>query len=240
MSDAHGWGLRIERLNRGPWLVGETYQNADVKITLINKANEPRRCPPLELAIRSTELQAALRYPDGRGVRCHREPDGPTRPEDWVEVGTGKSLSTALYLKTLGYRQFMEAGKYTARMKFRTPQGEVTSMPWVIEVVEPAKDDILASFTVPLDAQEAKRKPEDRERAVVEQIKIGKQVFLVCRVFGRGAGGRQAVFRCERLAELPGKVEMKVTGEYGRGKQLEIEYDHKDGPKGKRLATVDF
>lgn len=53
----------------------------------------------------------------------------------------------------------------------------------MLDVVEPAAADILASHTVPLSEHEAKRKPDDQYRAFVQQIKLGSQVFLVYRSF---------------------------------------------------------
>ncbi|MCI0705703.1 MAG: hypothetical protein L0241_31975 [Planctomycetia bacterium] len=239
LYDAHGWGLRVERLTTGPYIVGETYENIRVKITLINKTEQARQYPPLGLALRSSELHVGLKYPDGRGVRCHFEPDGPTRPETWVKLEAGKSVSIELALRTFGYRQLFEPGKYQAQLTFKTPQGEVAAFPWVLDVVKPDAADILASHTVPLDELEAKRKPDDQYRAFVQQVKLGDRVFLFYRSFWGGTKNGDRVDRCLRLAELPGKVEMKVEGEYGMGKRLTITYDDKKSPTGKRIIIID-
>jgi hypothetical protein len=51
--------------------------------------------------------------------------------------------------------------------------------------------------------------PQARNRYAVQQVKVGDRVYLV-------------YFR--RLAELPGKCEMTVEGEYGWRKPLTITY----------------
>ena len=55
--DAHGWGLRVERLTHGPYIVGETYKNVRVKMTLINKTAQERAHWPLAVAVKAGELR---------------------------------------------------------------------------------------------------------------------------------------------------------------------------------------
>ena len=239
LYDAYGWGLRVECLTHGPYIVGETYKNARVKITLINKTEQARQYWPLAVAMKAHELKILLRYPDGRGVRCHSEVDLPRLGDVQSRLEAGKSVSIELALSDFGYRQFFEPGKYKAQLRFKSPQGEVTSFPWVLDVVEPGAADILASHTVPLDDFEVRRKADTLSQAFVQQIKLGSQVFLVYRSFGRGSKNAVVPDRCTRLAELPGKVDMKVTGEFGLGKQITIVFEDKNEPDGKRTIIID-
>lgn len=239
LLDANGWSLRVEKMAHGPFIVGETHDNVRIKITLINKSAQVRPYPPLDSAVKANELYVDLRYSDSRKVRSHFEPDVATRPEHWVKMEEGKSVSIELALKNFGYRQFIEPGKYWAQLKFKSPQGEVTSFPWVLDVVEPDATNILANHEIPLDAFEERQKANTLSKAFVQQIKLGDRVFLVYRSFGRGSNNKVVPDRCIRLTELPGKVDMKVTGEYGRGKTITVTFDDNKAPDGKRSIVID-
>ena len=223
--DAHGWGLRVERLTHGPYIVGETCKNVRVKVMLINKTAQARDHWPLAVAVKADELKIMLKGPDGQGVGRRCEVDLPRLGDAQSQLAAGKSVSVELALSDFGFREFSEAGKFRAQLKFDSPQGNVASFPWVLDVVEPTAADILASHMVPLDDFETRQKANTLSQALVQQIKLGGRVFLVYRSFGRGSGNAIVPVDCIRIAELPGKVEdMKVEGAYGRDNPLTITY----------------
>ena len=123
LHDAHGWGLRVLRHTSGPYIVGETYEHVRVKITLINMTGQARQHWPLNVAMKATELEVLLHYPDGRPVRCHFDPDMPKIGAAQARLEAGKSVSAELSLRDFGFQQFFEAGKYQAKLRFTTPQG---------------------------------------------------------------------------------------------------------------------
>ncbi len=237
--DAHGWGLRIERLTGGPYIVGETYENIRVRITLANRTEQLRTHWPLGVAVKAGDLSISLTYPDGRAVRRHFELDLPRVGDAEQKLEAGKSVSADLALRDFGFQQLLEPGRYRAQALLKTSQGKVVSFPWSLDVVEPAPTDVLAAHIIPLDELEARRGADDRSKAVVQQIKLGDRVFLVYRSFGRGSKNVLVPDRCIRLAEIPQKVDMKVTGEYGRGKTLTIVFDDAKEPDGKRTIVID-
>jgi hypothetical protein len=225
LYDANGWGLRVERLTRGPYIVGETYKDVRVKITLINKTGQARDHRSLAVAVKSNKLEILLKGPGGQGVGHRCEMDLPTVGDAQSRLEAGKSVSVELALSEFGFREFFEPGKFQAQLKFKSPQGDVASVPWVLDVVEPSTADILASHTVPLDDYETRRKPNTFSQAFVQQIKLGNRVFLVYRSFGRGSKNAIVPAYCVRIAELPGKVvDLKVEGAFGRGNPLTITY----------------
>jgi hypothetical protein len=237
--DVNGWSLSIRPPTNGPYIVGETYEDVRVNITLINKTRNSRKCPPLELALQAAELEITLKYADGRNVRCHFEPFPVSRPEKWLTLDSGEFLKIDLRLTDFGYQHFLEPGKYRSQVRFKTPQGLVTSRQWVMEVVEPDAMTILASHTIPLDEHYAKAAPRDQYKAFIQQVKVGDQVYLLYRSFWGGVVRNDRAARCVRLAELPGKVEMKCIGEYGKGKELTITYADKTSPAGTTTILLD-
>jgi len=238
-SDINGWELRVQPPPVGPYIIGETYEDLRVNITLINKSGESRRCPPLEFALRACELHVAFKYPDGGNVRCYFEPFPPTRPEKWVKIDAHASVSTDLRLTDFGYEQFVKSGKHRGQVRFKTPQGLVTSRQWVMDVVEPDATTILASHTIPLDESYAKAPPKDQYKAFIQQVTVGEQVLLLYRSFWGGAVRRDRVDRCIRLAELPGKVEMNASVSTGRGKNSQSPTRTRSPPTGKTTLIID-
>ncbi len=229
LYDAHGWSLRVQSLTSGPYLVGETHKTIRMRITLSNKTDTALQYPPFELAIRAAELRINLLAPDGRVADRNEtsDPYGPSRLESWAKMEAGKSVVGELPLSIFGYERFYEMGKYKAMLTFKTPQGKVSSFPWVLEVVEPADTDILASQLVPVEGDRLNWPKEKQERVTIQQIKIGNRTWLFHRQFLNSEQGGK-VSRTFRIAELPGKCEMKVEGAFGGGNPLTITY--KDEP----------
>lgn len=231
---APGWFLESRLVTDGPFIVGESCQNVRIKVVLANVSGEPRSHLTFEDALKSGDLNVRLRYPDGRVVRRYFERTNPRNPR--VSLRASESASVELALSDFGYRQLWEAGKYEAVLTLKTPQGVAFSLPWIVDVVEPALTDVFVSHKIGPDSRQ---KSETCPHALVQQIKLGKRVFLVYRSFDRGSRDALVPDRCIRLAELPGKVDLKVTGEYGRGKKLTIAFDDAKEPDGKRTIIVE-
>ena len=225
LYDTAIWSLRTEQITSGPYIVGESCESVQVKIAMANKSDQVRKHPPFATAILATELQVDLKHPDGRSVRCNLgDPYGPTRPESWVTMEAGKSASIEATLRKFGFQQFFETGKYQAQATFDTPQGKVSSFPWVLDVIEPDATATLGSHTIPLEGYATKWPKEKQERAVIQQIKIGNRTWLVYRKFLSSKEGGKVVSTF-RIAEVPGKVlDLKVEGAYGEGNPLTITY----------------
>jgi hypothetical protein len=105
----------------------------------------------------------------------------------------------------------------------KTAQGVIVAPPVKLTVTEPAPDAILASQPVPLAGYQAKWRKQRQETAVMQQIQIGGRTWLVYRKFlsPENSGTVYATFR---LAELPGKVDLKVEGSHGEWGKMTITY----------------
>ena len=66
---------------------------------------------------------------------------------------------------------------------------------------------------------------------------MGKKTLLIYRRrYDPKSGG--GIYRTMRLAELPGKVEMKVEGAFGDGKPLTITYKDANSPTGTTKLVI--
>lgn len=224
-QDAHGWGVRVRP---GPglteYLVGEDLNSTVLNIVLINQSSAAREYVPLEAAPFNGDLGVAVTCPNGDPL-----PTLKVRRVGMGEVGYRKQLpagriaTSAFAVETFRYTELPSPGEYQIRATLKTPEGKVTAPVLKFTAVEPAADAILSSHPVPLEGFQMIRPKDEQPKAVVQQIKLGTLTFLVYRHFYPPKYGGTASFSA-RLAELPGKCEVSVTGAYGDWKPLRITY----------------
>ncbi len=234
--DAHGWAFRVRCLgSTGPYLVGEKCDRIKVEITLTNKTAGPLAYPPLDAALKASELQITVNNRVGPGgLRAHFDSDPPTRAGTWRRMKAGESVSIEFSLADFGYEKFWYTGRFLARPVFQTPQGKVSAVPWFVEAVEATEDMILVSHALLPIEREAKLPADAQHRGVVQQIKLANKVYLFYRKFEPKKSGSQT-YVTARLAELPEKCEMQVNGSVG-DELITITYQH--SPTGTTKLTV--
>ncbi len=224
-TDKWGWGLRIRMLeSHEPYLVKENLEQRRLAIALINQSVEGRECIPLEKARDIGDLRLRIVQPDGKTLQAHREDFGSKPVKDRSQIASGQLASSVFLFRAFGYGRLEEPGEYELRASLKMDEGMVVAPVVKFKVIEPAAADILVSQAVPLEGQFSKWPKEKQDRAVVQQIKIGKRTWLFYRKFlSPELGGK--VSKTFRIAELPGKVEdMKVQGSFGDWNPLTITY----------------
>ena len=156
---------------------------------------------------------------------------------DNTKVPAGGIATCRYILKDFGYMQFHEPDEYNP-VTLRTSDGLLFTPAVKFRVFEPAADAILASQTIPPDAEEVKLPKEKQRRSAIQQIKVEGRTWLFLRLFYPPARGGQAFHAC-RLAELPGKVEVKVEGAYGdESGPLRITYKTSPNPVPTKLVIT--
>jgi hypothetical protein len=121
------------------------------------------------------------------------------------------------------YAELPEPGEYQIKATLTTAEGKVTSPVLRFTAIEPPTNTILSSHPVPYEGFKVNRPKDEQPQAVVQQIKLGGRTFLVYRQFFAPKDGGTTSMTV-RLAELPGKCEVAVTGEFGDWKPLTITY----------------
>ena len=237
-ADKLGWGLRIRPLeNHQPYLAMESIEQARLAIVLINKSKEERKYLLLDAACANGDLETTIVRPNGKPLRNHSHPSLAILFEYRWKLPAGQLVAEQFKSGDLGYYELPEPGEYELRASLKTAQGIVTSPPVKLAVVEPAPDAILASIAVPLEGYQAKWPKEKQETAAMQQIKLGNRTWLFYRQFlSSELGGK--VSHSFRLAELPGKVELRVEGAFGDRNPLTIIYKDTKSPTGEIKLVI--
>ncbi|MBY0460428.1 MAG: hypothetical protein K2V38_24190 [Gemmataceae bacterium] len=224
-SDEHGWALRVQPLDVPQSLLTvESFELRRVTATLVNRTKDERKCLHPFLAFANHDLDVWLVRPDGKTLRafgCRR--GTPPLTDDRWKVPGGHFVSETFQFEELGYSHLPEPGEYEIRASMKTAEGVVKAPAVKLTAIDPPAGSILARQPVTLEGYQAKRPKEGQETAAVEQIKLGDRTWLFYRRFLSPKNGGQ-VHLAFRLAELPGKVDVKVEGAHGEGGPLTITY----------------
>ncbi|MBY0459480.1 MAG: hypothetical protein K2V38_19330, partial [Gemmataceae bacterium] len=111
------------------------------------------------------------------------------------------------------------------------------SPPLEFEVVEVTEKAVLTTHWLPLEGERAKQPPEEAERRAIQQVAVRGRTFLVFRYYhSQKNGGKPS--QLVRLAELPGKVDVKVEGGFGDRKPLFVTYKDATAPGGVRTLKL--
>ena len=223
-GDVLGWGLRVHGLSvRGPFLVGEAIDRVHLRVTLLNFSKEIRMHHPLIVSSETGDLDLGIAQPSGEwlprlGQSVRRDPF--TQQLKLLPCG-GSSLD--FRFAEFGYFQLRNLGRHQLKATLKSDGKTITAPVVVLDVVEVPPAGILISHTIPLERREVGKPVDERDRPVVQQVKVGERTLLVyCFYSGpKWSGGIDWTFR---LAELPGKVEMTVEAAYGDGRPLTIRY----------------
>ena len=239
-GDAHGWAVRTRgHVLGGPYLVGEEPDWHQFEILLFNKSPAARTYPTLHDAWRYGELTVEMTRGKDEVVPRNFRPVVPNPGDVPAQLKAGERDSKKFTLRDFGFWQFREPGEYRAQVEFSTPQGKTVSPPWKFTVVDIPEMDIVATQVVQLVGFRAKRPPNEQARITVQQVKVGDRMFLIYRIFASAKNGG-GVSSAVRLAELPGKADMTIEGEYGDERSpITVKYKDKNAPTGTTTLVID-
>jgi hypothetical protein len=237
--DKDGWGLRVHNFSvRGPY-IAEPIDYVRFNVTLINFSKETRGHDPLKVAARTDSLQLRIIKPDGRDLwQWHGSRYRPRGPFAQNKLRAGEFCSQDFPFAQFGYHLTLgEPGRYRLEATLKIDGKTITSPPVELEVVAVTDDVVLANQLVPLEGPAAMLPPEEQEWPVIQQVKVGSRTLLLYRGYGGTKFGGKVRWTY-RLAELPGKVEMKVEGAFGDRKPLTITYKDANSPTGTTKLVI--
>lgn len=223
--DRNGLGLRVHGLSKQrPFFVKELIHEARVSVLILNFSKCILAIDPLSISWRTGDLKLKIVDPEGNNLATfgHRRflPRDPFAVQLDLKPGTGSS--EAFRLIEFGYFMVGKPGRYRIECSLNVGKVKLTAPPLDFEVVGLPPESILASVVVPYEGPVDGRPEREHFIPRVEQVLVGKKILLLYQ-------GRQ-------LAELPGKVEMKVEGAYGAGNPVTIIY--KTAPTAKPVRLV--
>jgi hypothetical protein len=237
--DSEGWGLRVHNLSgRGPYLVGEDVGRIRFDVTLINFAKETREHDPLPVSRDIRDLNLSIIHPDGsRLLRTSRSGrrDPFTQPLR-LRAGESNSATFDFFESGFVFYHFGQAGRHRLEASIKVGGKTIAAPPVEFEVVAIPPGAVLVSHAVRLEGHALTRPAQERLRPAVQQVKVGDRTLLVYRGHYDPAKPNEKTYFTERLAELPGKVDMTVEGAYGNWKPLAITY--KTSPDAKATKLV--
>jgi hypothetical protein len=218
---------------------GESLGPVLLEISLTNRSTETQSYLPLLDARKWGALTVQITQPDGSVLRAYGDPHElpPTDPFH-EQLKPGKTTRTTLSLAWFGYQQPVQVGKHILGVSLYRRGGSLVSQPIEFEVVKIAPEAILASARIPLSETAAQDAVARRKSVLVEQIKVGDRVFLFYRRFS-GTGDHRRLELVARVAELPGKVEMKVEGTYGDRQPLTVAFKDRRSKTGTTTILID-
>lgn len=230
-ADKFGWALRARLLDsRQPYLVGEyLHRREDVHhprllVALGNQTKEDRKYLLLNAARVAGSLRVTILRPDGKPLPWTYYPGMKLLFDTRWDLAAGKWDSFDFDFGELNNQAGLsDVGVYELRASLGTAEGSIVSPPIKFKVIEPAADAVLASHPIALEGYEAKWPKERQRRPVIQQITIESRTWLVYRRFASPNDGGKASYT-HRLAELPGKVDVKVEGAFGFWGPLTITY----------------
>lgn len=241
--DKDGLGLRIRGAHVGPYLVGEHIAQDQVTVSLLNFSPKPQLHDPLSVALRSNFHILTVRRPDGQELtgmgiaELNRTSRNPFTVQ--TKLPPGSFVSTSFAFEDLGYEHVFSPGMHQieARLNLVTngvPDGRVLKAPtFKFQVLELNHEATLSQHKVPLEGREATLPIREQRRFAVQQVQVGERVILIYRRYRALENlddikpERRPLAEIDgthRLAELPGKCDVTVTGAYGDWKPLTITY----------------
>jgi len=223
--DKGGLGLRVHNFSvRGPY-INELIDNIRFSITLINFSPMTRSHDLLDVAQQRGALRLFIGRPDGSELpQQHGYRYIPRDKVPQTQLRPGTLRSQEFNFAQCGYHYTLGGpGRYRMMAVLTLDGVTITSPPVELEVVAVSKESVLASYTVPLEGIASTRPPHEQSHPVVQQVKVGSTTLL---------------FYERRLAELPGKVEMKVEGAYGSNNPLMITYVDPKSPTGTTKLVI--
>jgi len=216
-------------------LAQEGIWHGAVGVVLVNQTQDVQEYFPLEVAREVGDLSVKIVQPNGKTLRTRREGlvDGPLMERR--KLPAGRVVASIFGFDELGYHQLPGPGKYELRASLKTVGGVIHAPVVKLMVIEPAPDTIVASHPISLTGEQLKRPADARERAAVQQIKVEGRTFLFYRRFLSAKNGGE-IGDTFRLAELPGKVELSVSGSHGEWGRLTITYKTSPGAEPTKLV----
>ena len=237
-ADKLGWGLRIRPLEyHPPYLAKERIWHTSLEVVLVNQTSAERKYLLLEAACNVGDLDVTIIRANGKPLHSYHRLLTPILFSERWSLPAQQAVVAVFKFEEFGYHYLLEPGVYELRASLKTTQGVIFAPVVKLKVIEPSSDAILASQPVPLEGYQTQWPKAKQETAVMQQIKLGDRVWLIYRQFlSPKLGGKvSATFR---LAELPGKVEMKMEGAYGDGKPLTITYKDANSPTGTTKLVI--
>ncbi len=236
--DSFDWALRIRPLNLyDSYLAREVIHRNDVYILQLNRSRAARDYLPLDVANCTNDLAVIILRPDRTPVGSSHKSQITLTTDERPKLASGGFTSDRFTWEALGYNNVEAAGTYNLHATLTTSEGKIRSPSVPLRVIDVVPDMILVSCPVPLEGYQAKWPELKREKAAIEQIVISGRTWLFYRKFvSDHLGGK--VSAAIRLAELPGKVVMKVEGAFGDGKPITITYKDSNSPTGTRILII--
>jgi hypothetical protein len=235
--DATGWGLRVRLLSpKPPLFVGESSEQVRIEILLLNRTTLERTHVRLNKALATGTLTCSIVEPGGKEIRrvVGSMGPGPDRVDDVAQLSGHEFVSTECRLSVFGYFKFHIPGDYTIRLMLVTSEGQVVSLPAKIIVGDPSVEQVISRQILPLVGTKANPNLNERQQAVIDQVRLGNRVLLMYRRIAPAKSGGDVSF-VARLAELTGPSEVHVEGAYGEArKPLTVTY----GPPGRRIQLT--
>ncbi|MCI0705701.1 MAG: hypothetical protein L0241_31965 [Planctomycetia bacterium] len=159
-------------------------------------------------------------------------------PFTQITLRPGEYSSLDFSFKQFGYFLTLGApGRYRLEATLKIDGKTITSPPVELDVVAVPEDAVLVNQLIPLEGAESLKPPDEQEWPVIQQVKVGDRTLLIYRRYNPTMNGGKAGMLW-RLAELPGKVEMKVEGAFGAGKPLTITYQEAKPPTGTTKLVI--
>ncbi len=224
--DTGDLALRAIDLNSvGSYIDGESIEHTRIAVLLHNRSTVPQNYFAFEYSKRVLDLGISITHSNGRGLRAggdRGDQQDPNQPK--LKLPVGGCAVCPFRLGSFGFGNPLEVGTYRIDVSLSNLGKTYLAPPIEFEVVEIARDCILASHKLPLEGKMAERSINKQETAIIQQIAVGKKVWLFYRQFASLENGGKA-YSATRLTELPGKVvDFKVDGAFGNNNPLTITY----------------
>jgi len=236
--DKDGWGLRVHGLSiPGPYLVGERPSRTRFDVTLINFSKEAREHDPLPAARVTGDLHLAIIEPDGKnlpGIGLPYPERNPFTQPSRLRREEFNSVTFEFGEFGYGLIAFGQVGRHRVEASIKIDGKTIKAPPIEFEVVAVPPRAVLVSHAVTLEGRGAK----ESSRPVIQQVPVGNRTLLIYRGHYDPAQSGGGPYFTTRLAELPGKVEMKVEGAYGDWGPITITYADKKSPSGTTTLVV--
>jgi hypothetical protein len=237
--DGSGWALRCYPLDTPAHLVaGESIPDNRFVVILMNRGGEKREYTPLALLRAKGKLDIDIVGPDGKSFTPqHTDPRPRTVAGEYHLAPGAVSVEVFSFWRHFGYSRLVDQGIHRFTAQLTLPEGRIEAPPFTIEVIEPSHQSVLSTYTVPPDIRESQRRKADQDRVIIQQIRINDRVYLYHRQFNSESNGGK-IFSSRRIAELPEKCEVNVTGTFGRLTPLEIVYKIPGAAQESRITVL--
>jgi hypothetical protein len=236
-----GLELRLEHeTDQAPFLAGEGLERYHVRVSLTNVSRSDREYYPLDVAQWNRDLRITIRDPKGKQLErawcCSR---AAAKPKEFRKLRPGERVEYRIPLNQ--FDQVMvwgnPLGRYTATATLTLGKTTLTAPPLPFTYVAPRDADIVQNILLPLEGDEAAKKPEQQWVMRVQQITVQGRVLVVLRHYAalENRGVSAGIYR---VTELPHAVDLKVEGAYGASEPLTLTYADATAPNGVRKLVV--